>query len=157
MISKYKISDKIELNISEEVIKLFNKYRPKPLINKKEAGGILLGRVYAQKVVIENITEPSFLDKAGEFFFIRNIPKAQRAIDKSWKKTEGEQIYLGEWHTHNEDHPSPSTRDMCMIRNMLKDSIMEIDFLFLIILGRKNNYVGIQKGNMLTSLDSNLK
>lgn len=153
MTLNYSFNNNQMLCISEDVTLLFNKHRPKPYINKKEAGGILLGKVYSKKIIIESITEPSIMDKAGEFFFIRNIPKAQNAINKSWKKSEGEQIYLGEWHTHNEDYPTPSPRDMCMINNMLKDSKMEIDFLFLIILGRKNNYVGLQKGNLLTNLE----
>ena len=65
-------------------------------------------------------------------------------------------IYLGEWHTHNELNPTPSPRDKNMIKNMLKDSKMEIDFLILIIVGEKNNYIGVQSKSSLKELPASL-
>jgi hypothetical protein len=39
-----------------------------------------------------------------------------------------------------------------MIRNMLRESRMEIDFLFTIIVGTRDYWVGYQKGEKLAQL-----
>jgi integrative and conjugative element protein (TIGR02256 family) len=110
-----------------------------------ESGGILLGRILPNRyIVIEDLTTPTSKDKRGLFYFERDKKTAQNIINEKWLKSEGEIIYLGEWHTHNEDIPTPSKRDLNMIKNQLKTSKMEIDFLILLIVGQKENYWGIQ-------------
>jgi integrative and conjugative element protein (TIGR02256 family) len=110
-----------------------------------ESGGILLGQVYPNHVIVERITTPSILDRFGQFFFIRSRIAAQKVINKIWKRSDGEIIYLGEWHTHQETNPRPSDVDLKMIRDAVNNTIMEIDFLFLIIIGQNRTiWVGIQ-------------
>jgi integrative and conjugative element protein (TIGR02256 family) len=149
---KYIIGNKKFLEISSEVIEVFKRY--KQTNGKNEAGGILLGRCYKDKVVIEHVTSPASCDKAVPAFFERNREKAQRVVNKEWGCRKGERIYLGEWHTHAEPYPQPSRRDRDMIYNMLKDTKMEIDFLFTIIVGTHDYWVGYQKGGKLTQLKS---
>ncbi len=60
--------------------------------------------------------------------FFRNVKKAQRIAEHAWKESNGERLYLGEWHTHPEDVPSPSRDDRTLLKNMLKHSRMNIDF-----------------------------
>ena len=55
-------------------------------------------------------------------------------------------------HTHSEPYPKPSKIDRDMISNMLKDTIMEINFLITIIVGTHDYWVGYQKGKKLTRL-----
>lgn len=74
----------------------------------------------------------------------RDRNEAQKIINQKWNESNGEIIYLGEWHTHYEDVPIPSQRDLTMIKNQLKTSKMEIDFLLLLIIGQKENYYGIE-------------
>jgi integrative and conjugative element protein (TIGR02256 family) len=110
-----------------------------------EAGGILLGRIYASEVLVELATEPSPADRRGRFFFNRSHSTAQRRINIAWKLSSGEQIYLGEWHSHPEENAAPSGRDREMIVNNLRDATMEIDFLILVILGHRQDWVGIRR------------
>lgn len=113
-----------------------------------ESGGIVLGRISPnQHIIVDELTSPTSKDKRGFYFFERDRGNAQKIINKRWKESNGEQIYLGEWHTHNENIPKPSKRDYEMIKNQLKSSIMEIDFLILIIIGQKENYFGIETFN----------
>lgn len=140
------------LNIKKSVIDIFNKYEQKCLNN--EAGGILLGTIYPEYITIEKATTPSKLDQFDRLFYIRSKISAQRKINKNWKKSNGILIYLGEWHTHTSNKPAPSDQDKRMIYDALKYSKMEIDFLFLIIVGRKKSlWVGIQTQNYLIQLN----
>lgn len=112
--------------------------------NDPEAGGILLGRVYPSRTVIERISVPGEGDKAGRFFFERNVRRAQTIVDEAWNESNGELIYLGEWHTHPQRYPQPSRTDLEFIYNMLRDSKMEIDHLYLVIVGLEGWYVACQ-------------
>lgn len=144
MIYKYGVKSVV---FTEEVIQLFNKYKQ---IDKKqhESGGILLGKIYNDLIIIDQISEPSIEDKSGLFHFYRNVKKAQKITEQAWKESNGERIYLGEWHTHPQDNPIPSSDDKKLIANMLKYSRMEIDFLFMIIIGRISPYVAVLEKGM---------
>lgn len=149
---KYKVSNQLVLEFTDEVLEQFNKNRQTG--KSKESGGILLGQVFDTKIVIDEITIPSLCDKAGQLFFIRNAKRAQMVVDAAWAKSNGTRIYLGEWHTHPVPNPFPSNEDKKLILNMLKLSRMEIDFLLLAIVGLGENdfYVGFQKGQILNKL-----
>src|SRR5574341_2109891 len=116
---------------------------------RQESGGILLGRIFENRIIIETITTPDNRDKAGVSFFVRSRGKAQDVVNKTWNDSKGEKIYLGEWHTHSASCPQPSSTDKDLIRNMLRDSIMEIDFLLTVIVGIDDYWVGLQKGTKL--------
>ncbi|MFZ5752697.1 MAG: Mov34/MPN/PAD-1 family protein [Bacillota bacterium] len=149
---RYEINNQLMLEFTDEVLDDFNKYRQ--IGERKESGGILLGMVFDKKIVIDQISTPSLRDKASKFFFIRNVKRAQKVVDNAWARSNGTRIYLGEWHTHPILNPFPSNDDKTLITNMLRYSKMEIDFLFLVIvgLGEKDFYVGYQKRELLREL-----
>lgn len=131
------------LLIPSNINTIINTYKQK--LPDLESGGIILGRILPNKhILIEELTRPNKKDKRGLYFFHRDRNEAQKIINEKWKDSKGEIIYLGEWHTHNEDIPTPSKRDLTMIKNQLKTSKMEIDFLLLIIIGQKEIYCGIE-------------
>ncbi|WP_311069075.1 Mov34/MPN/PAD-1 family protein [Aeromonas hydrophila] len=77
-----------------------------------EAGGILLGSVHGSHLLIEQATVPTTLDKRFRYQFER-MPTGHEAIAQSrWMASQGTVRYLGEWHTHPEDHPHPSSLDI---------------------------------------------
>ncbi|MBT2618457.1 MULTISPECIES: ribosomal-processing cysteine protease Prp [unclassified Bacillus (in: firmicutes)] len=139
----YKYGDKY-IAFTEEVIKFFDKYKQYNH-TQYESGGILLGKVYNDIIIIDQISEPSIEDKSGRFYFVRNVKKAQKIVEEAWKESNCERIYLGEWHTHPEDIPTPSRDDKILLKNMLKHSRMEIDFLFMVIIGRISPYFAVIK------------
>lgn len=155
MISQYRVDKSRYIEFSRQVINSFLKFRQKP--GENEAGGILLGRVYAgSHVVVEAATTPNPYDKAGPYYFDRSLRAAQQALEKAWEESNGERIYLGEWHSHPVSDPSPSRRDRQMIRNMFRDTKnREVDFLLLIIVGLDENWVGIENGRKLKELKPN--
>lgn len=131
---------------TKEVTNIFEKYK-QVKFTQHESGGILLGKVYDEVIVVDQVSEPSPDDQSGRFYFDRNILKAQHIVKKVWEESNGERIYLGEWHTHPEDVPRPSSDDKKLLKNMVEDTQMEIDFLFMAIIGRKQPHVAVLQKN----------
>lgn len=139
------------VKIHRHVLELISDHEKKR--SKKESGGILLGSVYKKYDEIIALTAPNPKDKKGFFSFLRKKEPAQIEINKAWDKSGGYTIYLGEWHTHPDHTPLPSTQDKTMILSSVKKTKMEIDYLYLIIAGRNNSFwVGRQTCNALTQL-----
>jgi len=139
------------LIVRSNVLKLFKKYGQ----GKKsiESGGILLGHVCKDHVEITKATTPNRFDSLGPRLFIRSKVGAQVEINTAWKRSNSIMIYLGEWHTHAEINPKPSITDKNTILKLLEKTKMEIDFLYLIIIGHDNTYwVGRQTEKELTEL-----
>jgi integrative and conjugative element protein (TIGR02256 family) len=139
------------LQVSREAGSTLGAYRAK---RKAEAGGVLLGRVYESEIVIEAATIPSVADRAGTFFFERSTRVSQEQVNHAWSSSDGEQIYLGEWHSHPQAIPEPSGRDRKMILNNLRQAKMEIDFLILVVVGWSDDWVGLAKQGTLHQLAS---
>lgn len=102
-----------------------------------EAGGVLLGRLIEESddVVIDEVGVPSGEDRRGRTFFRRARRAAQRLVDRAWRKSRGARVYLGEWHTHPEAVPHPSTQDTSDWLRIARDARFEHDFLLFMIIG----------------------
>lgn len=146
---RYSVDENTILVITNEVIEKINIYRQTK--RKYEAGGILLGKVRADysEYIIEDISEPSLKDKRFRFGFIRNKNNAQRVINEAFKKSNGITHYLGEWHTHPESNPEPSSVDRELIDKSINETENVLDRIFMIILGFDGSlYIGSKiKGN----------
>jgi integrative and conjugative element protein (TIGR02256 family) len=119
-----------------------------------ERGGILLGYAYNDHDEITTVSTPNKLDKKGPFFFHRNKNAAQAKINTEWLNSSGSCIYLGEWHTHSQKNPTPSITDKTMIYGVLESTIMDLDYLYLIIVGLESTYwIGRQNHEDLTELE----
>ncbi|MGD9730340.1 MAG: Mov34/MPN/PAD-1 family protein [Gammaproteobacteria bacterium] len=60
---------------------------------------------------IEQATVPTVWDKRFRYLFER-MPFVHEAIAFArWRASQGTVRYLGEWHTHPEEHPHPSGLD----------------------------------------------
>jgi len=105
-----------------------------------EAGGVLLGRIVVERpdVVVETVTVPSSDDRRSRFAFFRARRPTQAAIDAAWEASGDTQNYLGEWHTHPEDHPSPSWVDRRDWQRLSHEAHFEQAALFFLIVGRSS-------------------
>lgn len=114
--------------------------------NDFESGGILLGSVFDDHIVINNATTPSDGDIRGLFFFHRQRKRAQKIIHNAFSESSGKQIYIGEWHTHSQKIPTPSFKDRCEIKRAFKKSKTNLSFIILIIVGYDNRMGNIWLG-----------
>lgn len=111
--------------------------------DQPEAGGILLGRTILSSgdVIVDTITTPMDGDKQSRFSFFRSKKKHQKAIDQTWEDSKKTCNYLGEWHTHPEDFPSPSGTDTKNWKKRLTEDFVDDLFLYFVIVGTKAVHV----------------
>ena len=139
------------LKIANEVVAEMLRFK-QDTNDKPESGGILLG-YYIEKssFTITDITVPSNFDKSSRFNFVRNKKSAQNAIDKYFRKSAGKKIYLGEWHSHPEDFPTPSSLDCKSIREQIRFNKLNSNIIFMIIIGNKGLSISIVSADKIIS------
>lgn len=99
-----------------------------------EAAGVLIGERRESHIVVHEISEPGEGDIRHRCFVDRRGPHHQAAVDEAFARSSGRLQYLGEWHTHPEDRPTPSATDLGTWRRHLAAQ----DSMVLLIIGRKD-------------------
>ena len=140
------ISNDRKLKIDKKPIENMLSYA-QDTIEKDEAGGVILGRFIkgSNNIVIDVNTEPMKGDIRTRTRFKRGKKKHQKIINEIWEESEGTCNYIGEWHTHPEENPSPSTTDIKSWTKILRNDIFSSKYLYFIIIGTKS--IGIWEGN----------
>ncbi|MBZ5678441.1 MAG: Mov34/MPN/PAD-1 family protein [Acidobacteriia bacterium] len=103
-----------------------------------ESGGLLLGRLieHSVDVIVDEISIPTLSDRWGRFRFFRRRKPAQRHVDEAWLESSSTRVYLGEWHSHPEDVPTPSEHDLRDWARIVESAKYEQESLFFVIVGR---------------------
>lgn len=127
------------LHFSESTLEIFCRHVHASDADR-EAGGLLLGSVHGAHIFIEQATVPTIWDNRFRFLFER-MPFGHEAIAFArWTASQGTVLYLGEWHTHPEDHPHPSSLDRSEW-NRLSVKRRDKRPLLAVIVGRNSLYV----------------
>lgn len=105
-----------------------------------EAGGQLFGTINATQVCVTEASGPYAGDERSRFRYRSNPAAAQRAIEDCHKRG---LLYLGEWHTHAEDHPSASSLDDDAMRSLIASSQLNSNALLMMIVGRARGAAGM--------------
>ncbi|PIT06435.1 hypothetical protein TSA1_31500 [Bradyrhizobium nitroreducens] len=115
-----------------------------------EAGGILLGCYRGPHVEILECTTPMPLDRRTRNGFVRRDPGHQRRALEVWKVSDRTVNFVGEWHTHPEERPSPSRVD----RDTWADQMgrHRDDALVFVIGGRASFYCGWGENRRLVAM-----
>ena len=126
------------IELGSGVVTVLERYRQLEA-KVSEAGGMLLGRLISNSddLVIDEATEPSKRDQKGRYFFFRRRSHAQKRVDEVWCGSQHTVNYLGEWHSHPEDDPSPSITDINNWFRICRKARYEYDCLVFAIVGRK--------------------
>ncbi len=134
------------VNISEDVINNITKF--KQIKSNPEAGGILIGSIFKDggTIDINDYTIPLVNDKRLRFWFGRSEQHNEILHDK-WKKSSHTKLYLGEWHTHPQNYPTPSAVDILSWKKLLIRSKTESEVIIFIIVGLNalNIWIGDKK------------
>lgn len=103
-----------------------------------EHGGILAGTMnpIRHQFTVTDVTTPFEKDKQARYAFKRFEQGHQDAMDRIWELSRHRKTYLGEWHTHNEDIPTPSYIDVLNWKE-INNRGHNSEQLFFAILGRK--------------------
>ena len=105
-----------------------------------EAGGQLFGSIKATQICVTEASGPYAGDERSRFRYRSNPAAAQRAIEDRHRRG---LLYLGEWHTHAEDHPSASSLDDDAICRLIASSQLNTNTILMMIVGRARGAAGV--------------
>lgn len=125
-------SPRLSVSIRQPALQTFCAHRQKCFYHR-EAGGQLFGKSSRGHWVIEDATGPRKDDRRGRFSFMPNRALEQREIEAFHARG---LEYLGDWHTHPEKEPTPSTKDMDTINSIVRESKHHLPGFLLCIIGR---------------------
>lgn len=140
--------DKYTIQISDDVLGILDSYKNSDM--RKEAGGIILGTVSRKnEITISKLSLPNVYDRASRYNFERDKTVAQIIINYEFHNSQGKIIYLGEWHTHPEPNPTPSSTDIKMIKGQFQDNKLNESFLIMMIQGTQSLYTALYDGEYI--------
>jgi integrative and conjugative element protein (TIGR02256 family) len=128
------------------------------LKNDFEAGGLIIGSLRQKNtalfslnspphIEIIDISEPGFNDVRSRFSFVRKGMHHAELVTKAKIHSNNNIDYIGEWHTHPEANPLPSSIDVYHWSKNLKGR-----HAALIIIGIESVWVGYWNGNKVIHL-----
>lgn len=123
---------------SQSVLKVFERHIQSD--SGTEAGGILLGHVRGKHLEVLEASEPTRQDRRLPYFFERMIHGHKSLADIRWQESNGLVRYIGEWHTHPQEVPSPSSIDLGEWELLAKGR-SDRRPLLAVIVGRHNLHV----------------
>ncbi len=119
-----------------------------------EAGGVLLGARRGPHLEITDLTTPYPRDVRKRTYFDRRDSRHNAYAYKRWLGNNRKVGYLGEWHTHPERTPSPSTLDIGEWRQLVKPHGPDLVFL---IVGTDDIWLGLGGGRGLKPCASRIE
>lgn len=121
---------------------LINELEKQKQLNPRdmESGGIIIGKRRSSNMEVVAITTPQLKDKRSRCRFDRKEFGHATILGQYWNQSNGEDNYLGEWHTHPEDFPTPSPTDLSTWKAMSSEHGIP---LLAVIIGRVKNYYTI--------------
>jgi integrative and conjugative element protein (TIGR02256 family) len=134
------LSDNNRLNVSKPalvvhfsapVLAEFFKYRQTNRWSS-ESGGQLFARIQQNQWTIVTASGPKRTDIRRRFRFFPDRNAEQLEINSLFDQG---LHYVGDWHTHPEHHPAPSTLDLESMRDLTKKSRHQLPGFLMVIVG----------------------
>ena len=83
----------------------------------------------------------------------RDAAMANQFIEEDYNQSEHTRFYIGEWHTHPEDNPTPSAIDYSSIKDNYQTASLVVPFLLMIIVGTKSFHISIYDGDKFVNVE----
>lgn len=83
----------------------------------------------------------------------RDAAMANHFIEEDYNLSEHTRFYIGEWHTHSEDNPTPSAIDYNSIKDNYQTASLVVPFLLMIIVGTKSFHISIYNGDKFVKVE----
>ena len=109
-----------------------------------EAGGILLGYRAGGHIHVISATGPLPNDRRARLSFDRLDTGHQHAARNAWTRSGGTVDYVGDWHTHPQSVPVPSSKDYVEWKKLKK--VLPNPHLFVIV-GTSDNCLWLGHGS----------
>jgi integrative and conjugative element protein (TIGR02256 family) len=130
------------LVFSGEAMAQFSRWRQIG-IGAAEAGGQLFAREDGDIVRVMEATAPRAGDRRWRFGF--QPDRAAERAEILQRHSHGLH-FVGDWHTHPEDIPTPSARDVQSTVDMFMRSTHHLNWMLLVIVGRREGPEGLFVG-----------
>lgn len=137
------INDRGSILIEPQVVDLVSSYCQHQT-GSLESGGILLGYRRGDHLHIVEATTPQPDDKRMRFRFFRRDYNHQKVAIRQWELSGNTMDYVGEWHTHPETEPTPSSLDMTEWTKIC--CVRQASMVFLIAGWTDTFWLGIGRG-----------
>ncbi len=140
---KFIKNNNIDVIIADEVLNIWRKYQQVD-IKDNEACGILIGGYNEKqnKIFIDLCTEPQKSDLRKRTFFTLKDPFHQKRVNDIFISSQQTQFYLGTWHSHPENYPSPSGIDLQDWKKCIKRNSQN-KFMVFAIIGLKETFIKV--------------
>lgn len=132
MYREYINKDGLKIMLPEKIFDDVKKFIVKHYPN--ECGGVFVGKIEGDTAVIEKMMVPKKF-KNTPVYFSRIADFINQWLIKVFKQSNGETIYLGEWHSHPNGTPSPSSTDHSSMKKIALNSDVRIETPLLLIVG----------------------
>ena len=83
----------------------------------------------------------------------RDATMANHFIEEDYHQSEHTRFYIGEWHTHPEENPTPSAIDYSSIVDIYQTASLVVSFLFMIIVGTESFHISIYNGDKFVKIE----
>jgi len=120
------------VSLSPEVVKHFAEHRQQGKI-KTEIGGQLFAEFVKNEVRVVRTTGPNATDKRGWAWFKPDQRKQNAEIKQLF--ADGLH-FVGDWHTHPEREPNPSSWDLESMEDCFKKSRHQLKAFLMVIIGQ---------------------
>jgi integrative and conjugative element protein (TIGR02256 family) len=114
------------------VLSFMDNYRQTTL-RRPEAGGQLFAKITPKLIVVAAATGPHRKDIRSRFSFIPNKKRLTTEIQTHFLKG---LHYVGDWHTHPQDIPKPSSLDIHSMRKSFSLSKHSLEHFLIVIIGK---------------------
>lgn len=140
------------ISFTDEVLTHFWQHRQRWKCSK-EAGGQLFAKLTNFTIEVCKATGPRANDRRGRFSFFPDRKEENKEIHNCF--LDGLH-YIGDWHTHPQQLPTPSLEDLDSIAECFKKSTHELKAFLLVIVGLSKPpqglWVGWHDGNSTKNL-----
>lgn len=136
--------------VSKSIQNIFNLYRQTGN-TQIEACGILIGnhKIDGSKIYLKSATIPQIKDTRKRYSFRMDSSSHQTILEKCFKESKNEDVYLGTWHTHPENDPMPSKDDIESWKKQYKINKKLFNQMIFTIVGiKKVGYWMIENNNL---------
>lgn len=120
---------------------------------KSEVGGQLFAEFISDQVRIVRATGPNATDKRGWTWFNPDRRRQNAEIKRLFSQG---LHFVGDWHTHHEPQPMPSTLDLASMRDCFKKSRHQLKVFVMVIVGQAcfpaGLWVGLHGSDVLEKL-----
>ena len=130
---EYRLNNDSRLVLTDPAILHFKKSR-QLRVWSRESGGQLFATFDGPVVTVREVTGPRRSDRRGRWYFRPDRAAEIAEITVMYKRG---LHFIGDWHTHPQDVPQPSTLDVDSLADCVRRSEHQLLGFFLIVVGRQ--------------------